>query len=83
MENLHLKNLDIDKLLNKPKTQNLPEQIKQHIPIDDNNDNEVDGDRLKNLICNTVFGGLIFAHVVLAIMYPDRLIAFGYSLFGL
>ena len=38
MENLHLKNLDMDKILKKSKTQKLPEQIKSHIPIgeDDN-----------------------------------------------
>ena len=81
MENLHLKNLDIEKLLNKPKINNLPEQIKNHIPIDE--EDEYENNQLKNLVCNIVFGGLIFAHVVLAMIYPDRLIALGYSLFGL
>lgn len=31
MENLHLKNLDMDKILKKSKTKNLPEQIKVNI----------------------------------------------------
>lgn len=82
MENLHLKNLDLEKALKKSKLKNLPEQIKNHIPIDEDDD-EYEDNRLKNLICNTVFGVLIFAHVVLAMIYPERLIAFGYSIFGL
>ena len=31
MENLHLKNLDMDKILKKSKTKNLPNQIKVNI----------------------------------------------------
>ena len=82
MENLHLKNLDMDKILKNQKIEKLPEQIKSHIPISEDDD-EYEDNRLKNLICNTVFGVLIFAHVVLAMIYPERLIALGYSLFGL
>lgn len=81
MENLHLKNLDLEKALKKSKTKNLPDQIKNHIPIDEEDD-EYEDNRLMNLICNTVFGVLIFAHVVLAMIYPERLIALGYALFG-
>lgn len=82
MENLHLKNLDMDKILKKSKTKNLPEQIKSHIPIGEEDD-EYEDNRLKNLICNTVFGILIFTQVVLAMIYPERIIALGYSMFGL
>lgn len=82
MENLHLKNLDLEKAFKKSKIEKLPEHIKSHIPIDEDDD-EYEDNRLMNLICNTVFGVLIFAHVVLAMIYPERLIALGYSLFGL
>lgn len=82
MENLHLKNLDLEKVFKKSKIKNLPEQIKSHIPIDEDDD-EYEDNRLKNLICNTVFSFFIFAHVVLAIIYSEKLIALGYSLFGL
>lgn len=82
MKNLHLKNLDLEKALKKSKLKNLPEQIKNHIPIGEDDD-EYEDNRLKNLICNTVFGVLIFAHVVLAMIYPERIIELGYSLFGL
>lgn len=82
MENLHLKNLDLEKAFKKSKIEKLPDQIKSHIPIDEEDD-EYEDNRLMNLICNTVFGVLIFAHVVLAMIYPERLIALGYSMFGL
>ena len=82
MENLHLKNLDLEKALKKSKLKNLPEQIKSHIPIDEEDD-EYEDNRVVNVICNTVFGVLIFAHVVLAIIYPERLIAFGQAMLGL
>lgn len=82
MENLHLKNLDFEKALKKSKLKNLPEQIKNHIPIDEEDD-EYEDNRLKNLICNTVFGILIFAHVALAIIYPERLMAFASVMLGL
>jgi hypothetical protein len=82
MENLHLKNLDLEKAFKKSKIEKLPEQIKSHIPIGED-DEEYEDNRLMNLICNTVFGILIFAHVVLAMIYPERIIALGYSLFGL
>lgn len=83
MENLHLKNLDLEKALKKSKIEKLPEQIKNHIPIDEEDDDEYDHNRLKNLICNTVFGVLIFAHVALAIIYPERLMAFAQAMLGL
>lgn len=83
MENLHLKNLDLEKALKKSKIEKLPEQIKNHIPIDEEDDDEYNHNRLKNLICNTVFGILIFAHVALAIIYPERLMAFAQAMFGL
>lgn len=82
MENLHLKNLDLEKAFKKSKIEKLPDQIKSHIPIDEEDD-EYEDNRLRNLICNTVFGVLIFAQVVLAMIYPERIIALGHSLFGL
>ena len=82
MENLHLKNLDLEKALKKSKLKNLPEQIKSHIPIDEEDD-EYEYNRVVNVICNTVFGVLIFAHVVLAIIYPERLMAFASAMLGL
>lgn len=82
MENLHLKNLDLEKALKKSKLKNLPEQIKNHIPIDEEDD-EYEYNRVVNVICNTVFGVLIFAHVVLAIIYPERLMAFASAMLGL
>ena len=82
MENLHLKNLDLEKALKKSKLKNLPEQIKSHIPIDEEDD-EYEDNRLVNVICNIVFGVLIFVHVVLAMIYPERLIAFGQAMLGL
>ena len=81
MENLHLKNLDLEKAFKKSKIEKLPDQIKSHIPIDEEDD-EYEDNRLMNLICNTVFGILIFAHVVLAMIYPERIIALGHALFG-
>lgn len=82
MENLHLKNLDLEKALKKSKIKKLPEQIKNHIPIDEEDD-EYEYNRVVNVICNTVFGVLIFAHVVLAIIYPERLMAFASAMLGL
>ena len=83
MENLHLKNLDLEKALKKSKIEKLPEQIKSHIPIDKEEDDEYEYNRLMTLICNTVFGVLIFAYVVLAIIYPERLMAFASAVLGL
>lgn len=82
MENLHLKNLDLEKALKKSKIKKLPEQIKNHIPIDEEVD-EYEYNRVVNVICNTVFGVLIFAHVVLAIIYPERLMTFASAMLGL
>ena len=61
MENLHLKNLDLEKALKKSKLKNLPEQIKSHIPIGEE-DGEYEDNRLMNLIC-IQFLGFWFLHM--------------------
>lgn len=87
MENLHLKNLDMDKILKKSKTEELPEQIKVNIqtPTVIDVDEEDEGDKnclfesfVKLLSLWWVAIGLSFAFT-----HPHFVINIGESLYNL
>jgi hypothetical protein len=89
MENLHLKNLDLEKVLKKSKLKNLPEQIKSHIPIDEedteDNKNVIFESSVKLLMIGWVAVGLTFAftHPYFVIEIGRSLYKFGELIFGL
>lgn len=87
MENLHLKNLDMDKILKKSKTQKLPEQIKVNIQtptvIDvdeedtEDNKNVLFESTVKLLLIGWVAVGLTFAFT-----HPYFVIEIGKALYN-
>lgn len=95
MENLHLKNLDLEKALKKSKTKNLPNQIKVNIQtptvigVDEedtvNNKNVLFESTVKLLLIGWVAVGLTFAftHPYFVIEIGRSLYKFGELIFGL
>lgn len=95
MENLHLKNLDLEKALKKSKTQKLPEQIKVNIQTptvidvdeEDMNDNKnvLFESMVKLLMIGWVVVGLFFAftHPYFVIEIGRSLYKIGELIFGL
>jgi len=95
MENLHLKNLDLEKALKKSKTQKLPEQIKVNIQtptvidVDEedtvNNKNVLFESTVKLLLIGWVAVGLSFAftHPYFVIEIGRSLYKIGELIFGL
>jgi len=94
MENLHLKNLDMDKILKKSKTKNLPEQIKVNIQTPTVIDVDEEDEDDKNLLFESFVTllmivwlavGLIFAftHPYLIIDIGKALYKLGELIFGL
>lgn len=87
MENLHLKNLDMDKILKKSKTQKIPEQIKVNIQtptvIDvdeedtEDNENVLFESSVKLLMIGWVAVGLTFAFT-----HPYLIIDIGKALYN-
>lgn len=87
MENLHLKNLDLEKALKKSKTQKLPEQIKVNIQtptvidVDEedtvNNKNVLFESTVKLLLIGWVAVGLSFAFT-----HPYLMIDIGKALYN-
>lgn len=84
MENLHLKNLDMNKILKKSKTQNLAEQIKVNMQTptvidvdkdDEDNKNVLFESSVKLLMIGWVAVGLTFAFT-----HPYFVIEIGRSL---
>ena len=88
MENLHLKNLDMDKILKKSKTPKLPEQIKVNIQtptvIDVNEEDTVDN---KNVILESMVKLLLIGWVVVGLFFafthPYLMIDIGKTLFNI
>lgn len=95
MENLHLKNLDLEKALKKSKTQKLPEQTKVNIQtptvidVDEedtvNNKNVLFESTVKLLLIGWVAVGLSFAftHPYFVIEIGRSLYKIGELIFGL
>ena len=95
MENLHLKNLDLEKALKKSKTKNLSNQIKVNIQtptvidVDEedtvNNKNVLFESTVKLLLIGWVAVGLSFAftHPYFVIEIGRSLYKFGELIFGL
>lgn len=94
MENLHLKNLDMNKILKKSKTQNLPEQIKVNMQTptvidvdkdDEDNKNVIFESSVKLLMIGWVAVGLTFAftHPYFVIEIGRSLYKIGELIFGL
>lgn len=86
MENLHLKNLDMNKILKKSKTQNLPEQIKVNMQTptvidvdkdDEDNKNVIFESSVKLLMIGWVAVGLSFAFT-----HPYLMIDIGKALYN-
>ena len=87
MENLHLKNLDMDKILKKSKTKNLPNQIKVNIQtptVIDVDEEDMDDDKnvifessVKLLMIGWVAVGLTFAFT-----HPYFVIEIGKALYN-
>lgn len=94
MENLHLKNLDMNKILKKSKTQELPEQIKVNIqtPTVIDIDEENDGDKnvlfesfvkLLSIACLAIGLSFAFTHPHLVINIGEGLYNILEALLGL
>ena len=87
MENLHLKNLDMDKILKKSKTKNLPNQIKVNIQtptvIDVDEEDMVDN---KNVILESMVKLLLIGWVVVGLFFafthPYLMIDIGKALYN-
>ena len=70
MENLHLKNLDLEKALKKSKTQKLPEQIKVNIQTPTVIDvDEEDTEDNKNVILESMVKLLLIGWVVVGLFF--------------
>lgn len=86
MENLHLKNLDMDKILKKFKTQKLPEQIKVNIQtptvIDvDEEDTEDNENVLFESTVNLLLIGWLAVGLSFTFTHPYFVIEIGRSLY--
>ena len=86
MENLHLKNLDMGKILKKSKTKNLPEQIKVNIQTPTIVDiDEEDMDDNKNVLFESFVTLLMIiwlaVGLVFAFTHPYFVIEIGRSLY--
>ena len=94
MENLHLKNLDMDKILKKSKTNNLPKQIKVNLQTQTVIDVDKEDEDDKNVLFESIVKllmivwlavGLVFAftHPYFVIEIGRSLYKFGELIFGL
>lgn len=87
MENLHLKNLDMDKILKKSKTKNLPNQIKVNIQtptvIDvDEEDTEDNENVLFESTVNLLLIGWVAVGLSFAFTHPYLMIDIGKVLYN-
>ena len=87
MENLHLKNLDMDKILKKSKTKNLPEQIKVNIQTPTVIDvDEEDTEDNKNVLFESIVKLLMIAWIAVgltfAVTHPYFVIEIGKALYN-
>ena len=87
MENLHLKNLDLEKALKKSKTQKLPEQIKVNIQIPtvidvDEEDTEDNKNVLFESIVKLLLIGLLAVGLSFAFTHPYLMIDIGKALYN-
>lgn len=89
MENLHLKNLDLEKAFKKSKTQELPEQIKVNIQtptvIDvDEEDEENEDELIKTAekIVNVMVIGCLIIGLYFAFTHPYLMIDIGKTLYN-
>ena len=84
MENLHLKNLDMDKILKKSKTKNLPEQIKVNIQtptvIDVDEEDEDDKNLLFESFVTLLMIVWLAVGLIFAFTHPYFVIEIGRSL---
>lgn len=88
MENLHLKNLDLDKILKKSKTKDLSEQIKVNIQTPTVIDvDEEDMDDNKNVLFESMVKLLLIGWVVVGLFFafthPYFVIEIGKALYNL
>ena len=85
MQNLHLKNLDMDKILKKSKTKNLPEQIKVNIQtptvIDVDEEDEDDKNLLFESFVTLLMIVWLAVGLIFAFTYPYFVIEIGRSLY--
>lgn len=85
MENLHLKNLDMDKILKKSKTKNLPEQIKVNIQtptvIDVDEEDEDDKNLLFESFVTLLMIVWLAVGLIFAFTHPYFVIEIGRSLY--
>ena len=87
MENLHLKNLDLEKALKKSKTKNLPNQIKVNIQTPTVIDiDEEDMDDNKNVLFESMVKLLLICWVVVGLFFafthPYLMIDIGKALYN-
>ena len=87
MENLHLKNLDMDKILKKSKTKNLPNQIKVNIQTPTVIDvDEEDMDDNKNVLFESMVKLLLLGWVAVGLTFaftnPHLIIDIGKALYN-
>lgn len=85
MENLHLKNLDMDKILKKSKTKNLPNQIKVNIQtptvIDVDEEDEDDKNLLFESFVTLLMIVWLAVGLIFAFTHPYFVIEIGRSLY--
>lgn len=85
MENLHLKNLDMNKILKKSKTKNLPEQIKVNIQTPTVIDVDEEDEDDKNLLYESFVRLLMIVWfavgLIFAFTHPYFIIEIGRSLY--
>lgn len=85
MENLHLKNLDMNKILKKSKTQNLPEQIKVNMQtptvIDVDEEDEDDKNLLFESFVTLLMIVWLAVGLIFAFTHPYFVIEIGRSLY--
>lgn len=85
MENLHLKNLDLEKALKKSKTKNLPEQIKVNIQtltvIDVDEEDEDDKNLLFESFVTLLMIVWLAVGLIFAFTHPYFVIEIGRSLY--
>lgn len=86
MENLHLKNLDMDKILKKSKTKNLPEQIKVNIQTPTVIDVDEEDEDDKNLLFESFVTLLMIVWLAVgltfAVTHPYFVIEIGKALYN-
>lgn len=86
MENLHLKNLDMDKILKKSKTKNLPNQIKVNIQtptvIVVNEEDEDDKNLLFESMVKLLLIGWVVVGLFFAFTHPYLMIDIGKALYN-